>query len=468
MGRKRLSGNAGGHRVRRMEVTGDRLTGRAGLVLFSRYLDGVEILPELGRVFGSVRRNGKGLGVADLFRQSLCFFFDGTSRHLVHFDVLKEDAGYAGAIETAPGEMASSHTMKRFFGAFRGSQNWGFRRVLQQLFIWRLLLEAPQVVVLGIDAMVMNNDEAKRRQGVEPTYRKVCGFAPLQITWGRYIVDTVFRGGRKHSNADESVASAIRRLVKRIRKQYRADVPIVLRMDSGFFDQALFEVFEELGVGYVVGARLSPEVVQYARESEPALWGNYQNQRQEWQYLEFGHRCASWKRLRRFLYTRPVYEDEQRLLEFARPDCALVTNLGRGERVDHQLEKAGLGECIEPERIVELYHQRGSDELVFRALKEFASETLPFRSFSANSAFYHTMLLAFFLFEAFKQDVAAPVVPVTAYATRVRRTLVDFAGKLVRTGGQTILKVTHATFRQLRLAELWTRSGDPPRFVWLT
>ncbi len=465
MSKQPSSGNAV---IDRLGQTNDRLTGRAGLTLFSRYLRGVGILPQLGRVFGSVRKNGKGLPVADLFQQALCFFFDGTSRHLVHFDALKADAGYAGAIETVPERMASSHTMKRFFGAFRGPQNWGFRRVLQQLFVWRLQQSQPKVIVLGIDAMVMDNDEAKKRQGVEPTYKKVCGFAPLQITWGRYLVDTVFRGGKKHSNADESVGNAVRRLVARIRKHYRADVPIVLRMDSGFFDQALFDLFEELGIGYVVGGRLSGEVVSYARQSEDSHWGSYRNQRQEWQFLEFGHRCGNWKRLRRFLYTRPVYEEEQRLLEFARPDTVLVTNLGRGEKIDTLLEAAGLNDWSQPERIIEFYHERGADELVFRALKDFWGETLPFQGFSANSAFYHTMLLAFFLFESFKEDVAAPVVPVTAYATRVRRTLVDIAGKIVRTAGQMILKVTRTTLQQLRLEELWARSADPPRFVWLT
>lgn len=452
--------------IHQLAETSDQLTSRGGLVLFSRYLRGTGLLPELGRVFGSLRKNEKGLPVADLFHQSLCFFFDGTSRHLVHFDRLKEDAGYTGAIETRPERMASSHTMKRFFGAFQGPQNWGFRRVLQQLFLWRLRQTKPTVVVLGIDAMVMDNDEAKVRQGVEPTYKKVCGFAPLQITWGRYIVDTVFRGGSKHSNADESVKSAVLHLVARIRTHYRTDVPIVLRMDSAFFDQALFEVFEELGIGYIVAGRLSEDVKDYARQAEPSLWASLEKERQEWQYLEFGHRCGNWKRLRRFLYTRPVYEDEQRLLDFARPDTVLITNLGRGERIDTLLRDAGLGDSLQPERIIELYHQRGADELVFRSLKEFWGEALPFKRFSANSAFYHTMLVAFFLFESFKVDVAAPVVPVTAYATRLRRTLIDFAGKIVRTGGRVILKVSGATLRQLKLRELWRRSADPPRFVW--
>ncbi len=66
----------------------------------------------------------------------------------------------------------SSHTMKRFFGAFRGSQNWGFRRVLQQLFVWRLKLDQPKAVILGIDAMVMDNDEGRLANGYRrPTRR---------------------------------------------------------------------------------------------------------------------------------------------------------------------------------------------------------------------------------------------------------------------------------------------------------
>jgi hypothetical protein len=452
--------------IQRLETTKDCLTGRAGLVFFSRYVRNIGILAELDRVFGSIRRSQKGLPVADLFHQSLCFFFEGTSRHLTRFDALKEDAGHAGAIETAPERMASSHTMKRFFGAFRGPQNFGFRRVLQQLFLWMLKRQAPEVVVLGIDAMVMNNDEAKQRQGVEPTYKRVCGFAPLQITWGRFIVDTVFRGGSKHSNADDSVASAVRHLVGRIRKHYRADVAIVLRMDGGFFDQELFHLFEDLGVGYICGARQSDEVAECVAAAHPFAWGTYRNQQQEWQHLEFGHRCKSWNRLRRFFYLRPVYEGEQGLLEFARPDTVLVTNLGRGERIDDLLREAGHADWLTADGIIKLQHQRGADELVFRALKEFASETLPFQRFDANSAFYHTMLVAFFLYEAFKEDVAAPVVPVTSRPTRVRRTLVDFAGKIVRHGGYVILRVTRASLQQLKLEDLWRRSGAPPRFAW--
>lgn len=88
--------------------------------------------------------------------------------------------------------MLSSYSVKRFFEGFSWSRIWLFRRLLQSLFLWRLKLAAPKMVELGIDTMVMDNDEAKKRHGVQPTYKKVTGFQPLQMTWGRFIIDAVF------------------------------------------------------------------------------------------------------------------------------------------------------------------------------------------------------------------------------------------------------------------------------------
>jgi len=75
-------------------------------------------------------------------------------------------------------------------------------------------------------------------------------------------------------------------------------------------------------------------------------------------------------------------------------------------------------------------------------------------------------LTAFFLFEAFKIDVAVPAVLPGAYPNTVRRKLVDIAGKIARHGGKTVLKVAQSVWDGLGWAELWRRSGTPPLFVW--
>lgn len=464
----RLMGNGKGSSglIDGVGVTSDTLTPRGGLSLFVRYLRNSGVMVYLERLFGSIRKSAKGQAVAEIFKQLFCFFLDGTSRHLVHFDRLKEDGGYAAAIETASHAMLSSHGIKRFLCAFSWPRIWLFRGVLQALFLWRLRLEKPKAIVLGIDTMVMDNDEAEKRHGVQPTYQKVKGFQPLQMTWERYVVDAVFRGGKKHSNHGDTVARMVRHMVHKIRQHYRADVGIVVRMDSGFFDEKLFKVFEELRIGYECSGKVYDAIKAYVQQADERSWGRYHNGEQAWDYLEFGDRRGSWCRFRRAIFCRPVYEDQQMLLSFSRPETILYTNLGMGQEIDRQLQGAGLGQWLTPERIIECAHGRGRDELVHRGLKDFGAEALPMKRFAPNAVFYYTMLAALFLYECFKEDVCATVVPLGAYATTLRRKVIDIAAKIVRTSGKTILKVTAATWNHLHIEELWRKSGRPPRFTW--
>ncbi|PYU59325.1 MAG: hypothetical protein DMG55_13915, partial [Acidobacteria bacterium] len=78
-------------------------------------------------------------------------------------------------------QMASSHATKRFFGAFHIFHAGAFRWVLQELFLWRLQQEKPDMVVMTLDTMVMDNDEALQREGCDPTYKKVKGFQPPAV-----------------------------------------------------------------------------------------------------------------------------------------------------------------------------------------------------------------------------------------------------------------------------------------------
>ena len=143
----------------------------------------------------------------------LCIFIDGTSRHLFWFDHLKRDEGYASLLVTNGQHLASSHSVKRFFGRFSFLRIYLFRQLLQRLFIWRLRKTRPAVIELDIDTMVLKNDDALKRHGVQPTYKKAKGFHPLQMNWGLYLVTAVFRGGRKHSNHSYTVKNKLLHII---------------------------------------------------------------------------------------------------------------------------------------------------------------------------------------------------------------------------------------------------------------
>jgi hypothetical protein len=450
-------------RIAGIEVTSDTLTSRAGLALFARYLDQIELGRFLSRWLGPLRKSSKGLPAAECVRQVLLFLVDGTSRHLTHFDSLKRDDGYAATIERTPEDLASSHAVKRFFRSITFGRIWLLRKLLQELFIWRLCLAESKIVILDLDVMVMDNDDALQREGVSPTYKKVKGFAPLQMVWNRIIVDAVFRAGHHHSNHKDSTEKMVAHAVRLIRRRYSKTVPIVIRQDAGYFDQKLFDLYEELGVAYVSGGKLYKDIKEFVATYGTEGWSTYVNGEQEWSYLELGDRRASWKRFRRAVFCRPTYSDRQMLLEFARPDTLIYTNIGMGRPIDQALQEAGFGYLLEASGIIRCYHGRGFDELVHRAFKDFVDQRLPFKGFRQNTAYYYMALLAFVLFEAFKADVTDLVVPKTAYATTLRRRFIDVAGKIVSHAGSVVLKVTQAVLDRLRLDELWLLCSSPPK-----
>jgi len=360
-------------------------------------------------------------------------------------------------------KMASSHRVKRFFNAFAWTRIFLFRRLLQSLFIWRLKIKQPKQIELGIDTMVMDNDDAKCRHGVKTTYKKEKGFQPFQMNWGRLIVDAVFRGGNKHSNHGDTVQQMIRHMVGKIRKQYRQDVPVIIRMDSGFFDQKIFNLCEKLKVGYVCGGKLYQDIKSLAETASDEKWTRYCSKKKDyWEYIEFGSRRKTWNRFRRAIYCRLINDGDQLYLPGCRPDTVIITNIGQGQPIDALLKKAGAEDYLKADGIIACYHERGSDELANRALKDFGHEHLPFKKFNPNAAWYYSMLLGHFLLESFKEDVAFSAVPIGAYATTVRRRLIDIAGKIVSHSGKIILKVSAACFESLDLSDLLKRCSYAP------
>lgn len=448
-------------RINKIGTTSDTITGRGGIALFSRYLETTGILDILESKFGFLRKSSKGLAVWILFKQIFCFFFDGTSRHLTYFDQLKKDKGYAAAIETKSSQMASSHMIKRFFKLFGWWLALQFRWLLRKLFIWRLKIIKPSEILLYIDAMVMNNDDALKRHGVGPTYKKKKGFQPLQIIWNGIIVDAIFRGGIKNGNFGNTVANMVTDLVHLIRNEYSETVTIIIRCDSGFFDEKNFATFDDLNIGLIASGKMYDAVKQQVGDAADDYWDSYDAKEQTWSFLEFGFRCDKWKRFYRTFYTRCLYEGRQMLLDFARPDNVILTNIGINEKVLENCTPQQRQYWLTPEAIINSYHRCGADELCHRGLKDFGFEQLPFKRFGPNSAFYYCMLISFFLFETFKQDVTAQVIPITSYATSVRRKIVDVAAKIIKKGHTITLKLSESVRQSLKFDLLWANCQNP-------
>ena len=465
---KEKENNCSPVRLQEVGTTSDRITGRAGLSFFVRYLDTIGIKNLIDRFFGSIRKSRKGKGIYDIFKQVICFFLDGSSRHLTYFDSLKMDEGYAAGIEFTRSQLCSSHSIKRFFRGFSYLRNRLFRKLLHRLFLWRLKLEKPSVLFLDIDTVVLDNDDAKKRGGVSPTYKKKKGFQPFLVKWDRYIIDVVFRGGKKHSNHGNTVKNSLDYLVRLIRCEYSRDIPIIVTCDSGFFDQKLFDFFEsELCIHYVCTGKLYDDIrgrISSFKSEDFFIYrkNRSRHEQSQWKCVEFMDRRKSWKKERRALYSVHIMESNQRLLLGL--ESIYYTNIGANELSTRKLEQAGVGEYLEAKNIIKLAHQRGEAELVHRNFKEFGFEQMPFKKFSSNHAFFQMMVLSFNLYEFYKWDVCREleVVPLSVRPNTFRRILLDFAGKIVRHGRKCILKVTKEVRERLSLKRIWELCNKVP------
>ena len=457
-------------KISKIEVTNDVISARGGITLFLNYLENTQVFELIEHFLGPIKGSKKGLTVREFLIQIMAFIMDGSHNSINYFDHLKSDDAHAALLEMGPGRLASSHQIKRFFGRFVQTKKGAeiFRGILDELFLWRLTIEQPKHIILGIDTMVLDNDDAPGREGSEVTYKKKKGFQPLHITWGPFLAGVIFRKGSAHSNHGNDFIESVERIVTLIRERYANDIPIILAADSGFFDQKAFEYFEDkLKINYVVTGKLFQYIMKDIKRIPKNLFSRYEHNG-FWKCIELNVWYKSWNRSRRAIFTSLVADDSgQTKLDFMRVNSIIITNLGSDDKLNQQLDSAGIGHYTHIQQIIRISHNRGRDELVHRSIKELAAkEQLPFKRFKMNEAFYYLQVITHIMFESFKRDVSADVIPVTSYPNTFRRKLIDFAVKIVKHSGIITMKVREFIMYSLKLDELWERCQSPPQITF--
>ena len=177
----KIESDEGSCKINGIEITNDTLSNRGGLLFALRYVDSIGFLDKVEQQLGHLRKSSKAATMREATRQIIAYFLDGSSHAISGFDILKNDPGYSAVLERTQQELLSTATIKRYFRKFNGNGFATFKSILNDLFVWRLKVEKPKVIVLHLDTMVLNNDDAEKREGVKPTYKEVCGFQPLQI-----------------------------------------------------------------------------------------------------------------------------------------------------------------------------------------------------------------------------------------------------------------------------------------------
>ena len=448
-------------KISKIESTNEKLTSRGGLYFLNEYLGNIGIISRLSHKFQYLKSSTKGLSVENYFKQLFSFIFDGTKLNLTYFDELKKDEAYSELLNLSIDELATSHQMKRMTSKFKNISRHVdiFRDQLLDIFINNLISEQPEVIEIGIDTMVLNNDDSKQKEGCSPTYKGVKGFQPFQVYWNGIIIDAIFRDGKCHSNHGTDVKTTLKKIVKKIRKCYSTSVPIIIKMDSGFMSDENFTYFEDvLKVHFVCVGKMYDSVKDYLGEL-PANKRKTYFGRHQWEYIEFGNKLKSWDKFRRAVYVQQVPTAiEQMVLDFARSDRMIYTNIGVNPEIDSGLRHLTKEDYFSAEYIIKLHHIRATDELVNRDLKDFMTkEKLPFRAFSSNQVFYYLMTIAFSVMRIFQRNISTDILYSNSQPNSFRRQFIDIPGKIISHSGQKILKIAKAYFEKLKLELIYER-----------
>jgi len=456
-------------KITKIGITNNKISGRGGLPLFLRYVQQIGLYRLIsGVIISLLTANKKGLQLQQFIKQIIAFFMDGTNMAISSFDESKKDPGYAAMLECKPDQLASSHQVKRFFAKLSFIPNFIFNKILHELFVWRLHITKPHIIELGVDTMVLDNDTADKREGSEVTYKNKKGFQPLHICWGRFLVDAMFRKGSAHSNHGSDYTDRVRLVIHLIRKRYDENVPIILCADSGFADQKAYEIFEkELSIHYITTGKLYADIKEYVGALPDEAFGEISKDKDKtiWRFTEFAGKLKSWSKFRRCIFTSLKRDESgQYIIDFCKPDSIIYTNIGNCPMADEKLMAYGGSHYFEAATIIKKSHERGADELIHRSFKELATkEQLPFKLFGMNKAYYFMLVITHIIFEAYKHDVTADIIPVTVYPNTFRRKLIDFAVKITSRARNTLLNVTRIIYETINIEEIWIRCNSPPR-----
>ena len=237
-------------KIKLLETTQECLSSRSGLAPYVNFLNGTAIAAELERTLIHLRKSKKGIALNDTFFQLLLFFADGTDKCLKGFDKLKDNKAW----QKLHGGKKTLNTgqLKRLLEKVSKREMELLRPLIRQIFLSALKVSNPDKVILFLDSSVYDNDGAKCRAGVKPTYKKKKGYHPINLIWHGLYVDTVFQRGDYSTNHDGVAIKMLQEITPLIREALGEEVQIIVRMDGGYYDQKIFAACDELSIKFDV------------------------------------------------------------------------------------------------------------------------------------------------------------------------------------------------------------------------
>ncbi len=414
----------------KLAITDETLTPFAGLSVFGEFLLAIGLDRQVGKAFpapGSARGYD-----AWVHLQPLLLMLQGGGRALEDLRKIGADRGLLRLLQVAgtPSPDATGDWLRRH--GLAGVK--AMARVNGRLLALMLREDGRTWYTLDIDATGIEADKALAAW----TYKDFKGYMPMtgHLAESGLVVAHEFREGNVSPNTRNL------EFYMQCKKAMPAGKRIgAFRADSAGDQGKLLDQLAHDGVQYAVGGHLDAATLEVIAAIPAAAWVPYRD----------GFVAET-------VHTMNKMETAFRLIVFKRlRQGALFLEEGQRYHVVASNRGETAGETLD------WYHQRGehSENRIKELKLDFGMERMPCGQFRANALFFAVGVLAYNLYKIFAaKALQGPLRGRRAPAVRYHFYAV--AGKVVRTGGQLLLRVNreaHEMFTRVRGAVARMESG---------
>jgi hypothetical protein len=405
--------------INKIEFSAKNLTSNAGLFLLLEYANknGVFDLIDRDLVFENASTNKIKM---NHIKTMLCGNLVGIDR-LERLKLLQSDP----LIKEFAISIKEPETVSRFLGNLCYKTTHMMREINFKVFRKLLKKSKRKAITIDIDSSVVNV-EGHQEGAVKGYNPKKPGNNCYNIQFAfcdelkAYITGFVRSGNTYTANG---AAEMIKEIMSYLKDE---GLEITFRMDSGYFDDDILQTIESFGCTYVIKGKEYPTLV--AQVTDPSVVFVTGEEGRE--TTELTTALNTWKEARRFVVSRVLKPAKDR------------SQLSFLEGNDFDYFYFVTNTETASEKAVIAYEKRGNAENYIKEAKyDMAVGRLLLRSFWANEAIFHLMMLAYNMFLLFKMDFANG----TEYRQKIktfRLKYIFLAEKIIRTARTVVMKLS--------------------------
>lgn len=370
------------------------------------------------------------------------------SRRLAHSGMLRTDdviRDIFGWKRSSP----SASTFSRFFQQFDKDLNDKIFPAIQQRVFEQVKIKKMTV---DIDSTVITRygHQELATKGYNPGRRGKVSHAPLIAFCDdvKMVLNAWMRSGNSHSSTDAvEFIDELFTIVSRDRVG-------MLRMDSGFYSQHIFNQLEEEGaeVDYIVKAKMTQKLRLEIESLKHWHYGSDSDSNIE--YSELNYQATNWSKPRRMVVCRVPKKRKVKEGELLFPDMksyeyyAFATNTKLACSLVHLI-----------------YNKRGDCENIIKELKyDYSIDGFALQGFYPMEAAFRLIMLAYNIMVIFKQSVLTS--PRRHRLSTIKFQCIALGSYVVKNGRSKVLKLSAEGKRRHFLENIFDRVELlPPNFT---